>query len=80
MEIYYEINGKKYLDSYLLRQKLDINKSEMQVILNTYNFPENEVVKLQNRKLYSITILNQFIEKLIENERQIITITGNKKN
>jgi len=69
MEIFYEINGKKYLDSYLLRQKLDINKSEMQVILNTYNFPENEVVKLQNRKLYSMNILNQFIETLLENER-----------
>ena len=69
MEIYYEVNGKKYLDNYLLRQKLDLNKSEMQVILKTYNFPEKEVIKLQNRNLYSISILNQLVEKLLKNER-----------
>jgi len=69
MEIYYEINGKKYLDNYLLRQKLDLNKSEMQVVLKTYDFPENEVIRLQNRKLYSMSILNELVEKLLENER-----------
>jgi len=69
MEIYYEVNGKKYLDNYLLRQKLDLNKSEMQAILNTYNFPENEVIRLQNRNLYSMSILNQLVEKLLKNER-----------
>lgn len=70
MEIYYLINGIKYMDTYLLKEKLELNKSELQSIMNRHPFPENEIIKLQNKKLYSLNGLNDYIEKLVnENER-----------
>ena len=71
MDIYYIINGSKYLDTYLLREKLELNKSELQHLMTTYQFPQNEIITLQNRKLYSMNSLNDFIVKLlaITNER-----------
>jgi len=66
MEIYYLINGKKYLDTHLLREKLDISKWELQVIMDTYQFPESEIVMIQNRKLYSVRVLEEFVKKLLK--------------
>ena len=69
MEIYYEINGKKYFDNFLIRQNLGLNKSEIQHLMRNYHFPEKEIIKLQNKKLYSLTGLNNYIETIInENE------------
>ena len=65
MEIYYLINGKKYLDTHLLRQKLDLTKWELQVVMNTYQFPESEIVNIQNRKLYSVRVLEDLVKKLL---------------
>ena len=72
MEIYYEIDGKKYFDNFLIRQNLGLNKSEIQHLMRSYHFPEKEVIKLQNKKLYSLTGLNNYIETIInENEGPI---------
>ena len=66
MEIYYLINDKKYLDNYQLREQLQLNKSEIQKLMETYHFPENEVVKIQNKRLFSLNGLNEYIEMLLE--------------
>ena len=70
MEIYYLINGEKYMDTYLLRNKLELNKSELQHLMRNFTFPENEVLKLQNKKLYSVKGLNEYIEMLIKNNER----------
>lgn len=68
--IYYLINGERYLDNYLFREQLQIKKADLQHLMNTYTFPESEVLTIQNKKLYSVNILTQFVENLIErNER-----------
>jgi hypothetical protein len=66
MDIFYLINGKKYLDNYQLRQRLQLNKSEIQKIMDCYPFPGNEVVKIQNKKLYSLNGLNEYLEMILE--------------
>ncbi len=72
MEISYLIDGKKYIDSYLIRERLGIKKFELQHILNTYHFPESEVVNFQNKKLFSLDAMTEFIKMILEkNERQI---------
>ena len=65
MKIYYEINGKRYFDNFLIRENLGLNKSEIQHLMKKYHFPEKEVIKLQNKKLYSLIGLNDYIETLI---------------
>ena len=69
-DIYYLINGERFLDNYLLREQLQMKKGDLQHLMETYTFPESEVVIIQNKKLYSMNILTQFVENLIErNER-----------
>ena len=76
MEIYYLINGQKYMDTYLLRDKLDLSKSELQHLMKTYHFPESEIIKIQNKNLYSLNGLHGYIENLIKrNERHFNGIT-----
>jgi len=70
MEIYYLINGKKYLDNYLLREQLQLNKSEIQKLLNANPLPNNEVITIQNKKLYSSSGLCSLIETLLKKNDQ----------
>jgi hypothetical protein len=72
MDIYYEINGKRYMDNYIIRQRFKMNKWELQQLMNTYPFPDKEVMKIQNKNLYSLKGLQDYIETILENnERQI---------
>ncbi|HTB52941.1 MAG TPA: hypothetical protein VK718_09230 [Ferruginibacter sp.] len=66
MELYYLINETKYLDNYLLRQRLDLSKSTLQHFINHYQFDDSDIIKLQNKKLYSINSLKLFVENLLE--------------
>lgn len=69
MKIYYVINGIKYIDTHNLRETLELNKSELQHLLNRYRFPENETIIIQNKKLYSIRGFSEYIEMVLkENE------------
>jgi hypothetical protein len=65
MEIYYLIDGEKYMDTFLLRDKLELSKSELQHLMTKHNFPEKDVIKIQNKKLYSVNGLNGYIQMLI---------------
>jgi len=69
MDIYYLINGKKYMDTFLLREKLELNKSELQHLMKRHHFPESEIINIQNKKLYSVNGLSQYIERILTNER-----------
>jgi hypothetical protein len=66
MEICYLINGKKYLDNYLLREELKLNRSEIQKLMIAHPFPKDEIIKIQNRKLYSLSAIHLFIKTLLE--------------
>lgn len=66
MEICYLINGKKYLDNYLLREQLQLNKSELQKLLDNYPLPKDEIVTIQNKKLFSLSSIKSLIETLLE--------------
>ena len=66
MEIYYLINGERYMDTYQLRDKLEVNKSELQRIMNVLKFPDSEVLQIQNKKLYSVLGLSRYIQKLVQ--------------
>jgi hypothetical protein len=71
MKLYYVINGTRYLDNYLLRERLDLSKSTLQQLINHHQFNDHDIVRLQNRKLYSIESLKPFVKKLL-------AIYGNK--
>lgn len=42
MDIFYLINGKKYLDNYQLRERLQLNKSEIQKLMDFYPFTNDK--------------------------------------
>lgn len=60
---------KNILDNYLIREKLDLNKSELQHLMKRHHFPESETINIQNKKLYSVNGLSQYIEMILINER-----------
>lgn len=66
MEIIYLIDGKKFLDNYQIREYLKINKSELQHLFNKYEFPTNETLTIQNKKLYSLKGLCYYIENILK--------------
>jgi len=66
MKIYYTINGKLYLDNFLLRKNLGLTKNEIQKLMNTYHFPEDETFTIQNKKLYSLNGMNDYLENILK--------------
>ena len=64
-EMYYLVNDIKYLDNYMIRQRFQLSKSVLQGLMNRYEFKSDEVVKVQNKKLYSIDTLVEFANKLV---------------
>lgn len=70
MEVYYLINGKKYLDNYLLRGQLQLNKSQLQKLLDAYPLPKDAIVNIQNKKLFPLSSIKLLIETLLEMNEQ----------
>jgi hypothetical protein len=70
MEICYLINGEKYLDNYLLRERLQLNRSEIQKLLDAYPLPKDEIVNIQNKKLFPLSSIKSLIETLLEKNEQ----------
>ena len=68
--MYISINGEKYMDTFLLRTMLELTKSQLQHLLNTYNFPDDKIIKLQNRKLYKLSEVNEYLKMVIMNNEQ----------
>lgn len=67
--MYYLIGDKKYLDNFMIRERLNISKSLFQQLACKYIIEEREVIKIQNRKLYSLYSIVKFLKKVVnENE------------
>jgi hypothetical protein len=68
MRMYYIVENKKYLDNFMIRQQLTISKSLFQQLTRKY-IQSDEVIKIQNKHLYSIeSILNGLKKVVKENE------------
>jgi hypothetical protein len=68
MRMYYMVENKKYLDNFMIRQQLTISKSLFQQLTRKYILSD-EVIKIQNKHLYSIeSILNGLKKVVKENE------------
>jgi len=63
--MYYLVNEKKYYDNYMIRQRFQLSKSVLQGLMKRYEFQNDEVVKIQNKKLYSIDAFVEFANKLV---------------
>ena len=64
-EMYYLVNEKKYYDNYMIRQRFQLSKLVLQGLMKRYEFKNDEVVKIQNKKLYSIDAFVEFANKLV---------------
>lgn len=71
MEVFYTINNKEYWDNYLIRENLGISKSGLQSLEKFLAFPQNEITYFQNRKLYSLYGINNYLKTLLEIEEKI---------
>lgn len=68
MRMYYMVGNKKYLDNFMIRQQLTISKSLFQQLTRKY-IKSNEVIKIQNKHLYSIDSIIDVLKKVVkENE------------
>ena len=70
MEVYYLVDGERYIDTHILRDKLDINRSELQYLMKNIKFPQSEIIKHQNRNLYSEKGLRNYIEMILKNNER----------
>jgi hypothetical protein len=66
MEIYYTIDNKRFLDVYMIQDRLSISKSYFQRITRKYPIKKDEIIKIQNKKLYSIDSLIDIVKNLKE--------------
>jgi hypothetical protein len=71
MQVFYTINNKEYWDKFLIRENLGISKSELQSLENFLAFPQNEIIFFQNRKLYSLDGISNYLKTLLEIEQKI---------
>ena len=70
----YVVNNIEYFDAYMIKEQLDLTKSEWQHLLNMYPFPESQIIRLQNKKLYSAQALTEYLEAVMafeEKKRQL---------
>ena len=66
MDMYYLIEDKKFLDNYMIRERLNISKSLFQHLTKKYKIEDNEIVRLQNKTLYSIGGIVEILKKVVE--------------
>jgi hypothetical protein len=64
--MYYLIEDKKFLDNYMIRERLNISKSLFQHLTKKYKIEDNEIVRLQNKTLYSIGGIVEILKKVVE--------------
>lgn len=66
MRMYYLINNRKYLDNYMIRERLNISKSLFQQLTKKYKIEESEIIRLQNKTLYSIVGVVDILTKVVK--------------
>jgi hypothetical protein len=65
MKMYYIVGNKRYLDNYMIRQQLTISKSLFQQLTRKY-IKSDEVIKVQNKHLYSIESILDGLKKVVK--------------
>ena len=79
MEIYYTIGNRRFLDVYMIKDRLSISKSYFQRITRKYPIKSDEIIQIQNKKLYSIDSLIEIVQNLkTEYEFKTSTTSGTK--
>jgi hypothetical protein len=79
MEICYIIENRRFLDVFMIQDRLCITKSDFQRITKKYPIKSDEIIRLQNKKLYSVESLIDIVKNLMkENEFKASTTTGTK--
>jgi hypothetical protein len=79
MEIYYTIGNRRFLDVYMIQDRLSISKSYFQRITKRYPIKGEEIIQIQNKKLYSIDSLIDIVKNLkTEYELKASTPKGTK--
>lgn len=61
---YYLVNGNKYLDHYMIANRLNVSRHTVRGLLKDYS--ASDVQNLQNKKLYPLTGLIKFAKRQIE--------------
>ena len=65
MKMYYLIENKKFLDNYMIRERLNISKSLFQHLTKKYKIADNEILRVQNKTLYSINGIVGVLKKVV---------------
>lgn len=63
--MYYLIENKKFLDNYMIRERLNISKSLFQHLTKKYKIADNEILRVQNKTLYSINGIVGVLKKVV---------------
>ncbi len=66
MKMYYLIEDRKFLDNYMIRERLNISKSLFQHLTKKYKIEDTEIVRVQNKTLYSIGGIVEVLKKIVE--------------
>ncbi len=64
--MYYLIEDKKFLDNYMIRERLNISKSLFQHLTNVYKIEDDEILRVQNKTLYSISGIVSVLKKAVK--------------
>jgi|GEM_PF-3198181 len=62
----YIISNENYYDCSMIQERLNINRSVLQNLINQYHFNSNDFVVYKNRFLYSESSLVNFIEHILK--------------
>jgi hypothetical protein len=65
MKMYYLIEDRKFLDNYMIRERLNISKSLFQHLTKKYKIEDKEILRVQNKTLYSIYGVVEVLKKVV---------------
>jgi len=68
----YIISNENYYDCSMIQERLNINRSVLQNLMNQYHFNSNDYVVYKNRFLYSESSLVNFIEHILKRKSKKI--------
>ena len=69
----YNISNENYYDCSMIQERLNINRSVLQNLMNQYDFNSNDYVVYKNRFLYSESSLINFIEHILKRKSKKIS-------
>jgi hypothetical protein len=73
MKIYYSINDQRFIDQYMITDRLQITKSLFQKITKKYPIESKDILRLQNRNIYSVDSVLELVKKIKSDYESQIT-------